>query len=582
MSKKKPLPPRIAAPPQVSPLWDILFIGVCTCLIIFLYSGALNYGFLYWDDQRYIVENALIRQVDIGGFFTTLQVAENYHPLTLLVYSIEYYLQGPDPFLFHLVSVLFHAANTILVFLFMKKMRMGFYPAAFIALLFGLYPTHVESVAWVSELKDVLYVFFVLLAVLTYISYRNTGVKKWYYLTLGLFVCALLSKAMAVILPPLLILIDYYSDKEEWNWNNLQKSITGKITFLGLSLTFGVVAIIAQAAPGAVSSAEWTWYPLFDRLVFACYEGWIYFIKAIYPFGLSPFYSYPMQTGEGNYPTSVYLCAVLSLLVIAAGVAVMVSDKWKTYRKEVVFGLRLFLVCLAVIVKIIPVGYLLMADRYSYLAYLGVWFMITVAVTKRISKLEIENRKLAARFAAGIAGLYLLVVVMPLTKSYIKVWESDATMLRCAIGERPTDAYAYAQAGAILLDQNKPNEARPFLQKALLYSNPPLSTALVNLSHIYINEGKYDSATALCNLAIRYYPKFIKSYMSKGAAHLGANQPDLAVSDFLMALELPQTTGEAYEISYNMGVAYQMKQQPQSADEYFKKAEVYKQKALKK
>ena len=298
-------------------VWSIsIFI-----LTLSVYIPALNNDFV-WDDKEYISESTLIRSLDVDSLyrmFTSFSVG-NWHPLTSLSHAIDYALWKLNPFGYHLTNIIIHGLNTLLVFLLViqlvlrekkvyaiqptSKTSLSFSTqsiavAGITALLFGIHPLHVESVAWVSERKDLLCAFFVFLSLLYYLSYISSVFqkKRWFYFNTCLlfFVFALMSKPMAVTLPLILLLFDFYPLKRIRFYSGKTSKqlpiLSEKIPFFVLAVALSVVTIIAQKAGGAIENFERL--PISFRLLNAINTLMLYLKKMVWPLELVPFYPYP-------------------------------------------------------------------------------------------------------------------------------------------------------------------------------------------------------------------------------------------------------------------------------------------------
>jgi len=353
-NKKKPqklkkdspaIPVMMEEKKKVSPgIWMLLIAGT----VAFFFSPMLNNGFTNWDDENYIVANLLLRGPDWKGIFTQ-EVVGNYHPLTILSLSLNYYLTELNPFSYILFNLLLHVANTLLVFYFIwiiseKKI----WVALFTALLFGLHPMHVESVAWISERKDVLYTLFFLFALIKYWHYLKSGKILNYWLCFIFFVLSIASKPAAIVLPLVLFLLDYWKGRP---YN--KKIIIEKIPFFLVSMVFAGITLFIQSKT-AVASLDV--YPLWSRMLFACYVVMIYFLRFIIPYPLSAFHPYP---DPGNLGTAVLLSPFFALALIAF---IWVNRK----NKLVVFSILFFIVNLLLVMQVVSIGYTIVSERYTY------------------------------------------------------------------------------------------------------------------------------------------------------------------------------------------------------------------------
>src|SRR3972149_4513570 len=285
---------------MMSRLHRILFSFPPALAACLLFMPALPAGFVNWDDSAYVFENVHLRSFDLKWAFSAVVVG-NWLPLTLLSYSLDYSIWGYSPFGYHLTNNILHAANTGLVFLLGLRLasarKMTVFASVALALssalLFGLHPLRVESVAWVSERKDVLCAFFFLLAILSYLRYASDLKKGWYLSSLVLFVLALMSKPMAVTLPLVLLIIDFYP--LERLGRSFRRAVLEKVPFFILSAAAAVVAFYAPRLEGALSSIHTS--PFRMRAPGALAPPGFYVFKSVFPSGPSPFYPLPGRGG---------------------------------------------------------------------------------------------------------------------------------------------------------------------------------------------------------------------------------------------------------------------------------------------
>ncbi|MCH8331481.1 MAG: hypothetical protein IH946_08910, partial [Bacteroidetes bacterium] len=264
--------------------WIKLFlVAVVTFSVL---SPSLKNGFTNWDDTAYITDNNDLREFSLKRIFTE-NVLGNYHPLTMLTYNVDYQLFGFDPFYYHLDNLVLHSINAGLVFALLFILLGSWWGALIGALLFGVHPMHVESVSWISERKDLLYTMFFVTGLICYLKYqRNQGIwfkDPFYLLALILFLLSLLSKALAVSFPLVLLLLDYIKRRE---WGKVMWM--DKIPFFVLSLLFGVIALVAQSESGSIQTYEN--YSFIDSFLISCYGLLAYIYKFFIPLQLSNLY----------------------------------------------------------------------------------------------------------------------------------------------------------------------------------------------------------------------------------------------------------------------------------------------------
>ncbi len=484
-------------------------IAVVTWLF---YQVCINNQFTNWDDPGYIRDNALIKDLSgqgLANIFST-SIMGNYHPLTILTYAIEYSYVRLEPMLYHIDSLLFHILVTILVYFFVKLLTRRPVAAFVAALLFGLHPMHVESVAWLAGRKDVVYGTFYMAACIAYVYYaRGAAGKrwKWYGLTLLMFVCSLLGKPVAVVLPMTLLLIDYFEERK------LKLALlVEKIPFFLIAIGFGVRSVMDQKNFGSLDTHDVA-YKSFERLALGGYALITYLWKAIIPVGLSNFYPYPMKE-EGSLSALYYLYPL--------GVAVLLAGLWLMRKnKVIVFGSLFFLVNMALLLQFLPVGGAIVADRYTYIPYLGLFFMAGWWVS---GYFEHGGNLKAGKVVLGIAVAYSLCLGY-MSNLRCQVWYDTTSLWRDEIEKEPIKApNAWNNLGFNYFNKFN-DEVKPELKK------------------IY-----YDSAYFLLNRAIELQPTFVNPYISLGELQRTVgNFPD-AKKQYYKAISLKNIfeTGNAY------------------------------------
>ena len=263
--------------PAWAPFAVMLFTGL-------LYIKAVSNGFVYWDDDNYILNNLYLHDFSIKGIISIFSNFNNanYHPLTTITNLVEYKLFAFNPLPYHLINVLLHIVNTWLVFALVEKMSGKRITALVVCILFAIHPLHVESVAWVSERKDVLYSTFYLLSLLSYLRYLETGFSTRHCIyVLLLFIASCFSKSAAITLPLLLIAIDIYKGRKIDT-----KSLIEKIPFILVSVLFGILAIMSQRSGFAIHQLSDS-FTFINRLFLFTSRIAFYIIEAFVPFRLS-------------------------------------------------------------------------------------------------------------------------------------------------------------------------------------------------------------------------------------------------------------------------------------------------------
>ncbi len=380
--------------------------------------------FINFDDPVYITHQDLITKLDakhLKTIFAEHDASLNYHPLTMLSLAINYSFSKLSPYSYFLTNLLIHVLNTLLVFVFLYRLSgKKFWTGVIAAALFGIHPMHVESVAWAAERKDVLYCFFFLASCITYIYYSETLKLKYLVFCFVLFVMSCLSKAMATPLPVVLLLIDFYRQRKY-----SIKLITEKIPFFIVSLILGYIAVTVQSK-GAISDTHLVPLPL--RFLYASYGFMMYWVKLVAPISLSAFYPYPLLQ-NGSVPLIYKLAPAIVALMVAVPLFVsykMSKEKFRLWA----FGIGFFILMVALVLQLLSVGAAIMADRYSYLPYIGLFFIIASYANDLI-----ENKKL--RVIAVGAFTVILILLGTMCYARVLIWQNDLILWTNVIDQYP-------------------------------------------------------------------------------------------------------------------------------------------------
>jgi len=581
-----------------------LYILIAIASTFVVYFNSIFYAFiLNWDDGGYVVVNDVIHKItweNIKIIFTTFDKG-NYHPLTTMMYAFEYYLVGESPMLFHINNLIIHLVNVYLVFLLVFKISKKTELAFIVCLFFGIHPMHVESVAWISERKDVLYTMFFLLSVLSYYKFtyiKNTA-KKHYIGAIVFFFLALMSKSAAVVLPVVLLVIDYYLKRKV----NL-KLFTDKIPFFLLAFLFGILAILSQHSAGAIQDLT----PMFtipERFMLASYALLGYIIKLFAPFELTAMYPYPQRVGN-LMPTLFYIAP---FVVLALGVVVFLLRK--NFR-FVVFGVFFYVVTVALVIQLLPVGGALMAERYTYVPYIGLFFIIGhFFINVKENKNELI-KKYTGIFTFVLVSLAIFWSVVSFQR--IKKWENGEILFTDVIEKYPNLPFAYNNRGYLyyrflknydkaLADFNKCIQIdstfdKAFSNKAVLLYNtdrqqealinfnkclklkPNNTDALIGRANTLSFLKQYQEALPDYNTYIQLKPDDEKAYLWRATALYNVKNYDAALKDIEVSFRYNAQNPEAY---YWRGLIYYQQKKYKECIEDFnvairlnpKKSEIY-------
>lgn len=510
-TKTKTAAPRkaVAAKPQLKNI--PAFLAGIMVITLLSYLPALKNGFV-WDDQYYVLSNTLAHSFSLPGIFSSF-VGGNYHPVTVFVFALQYKLFGDAPEGYHAVSLLLHLANTMLVFLFIRRLADRAEVALVATLLFGIHPLHVESVAWVSGLKDLLYTAFFLGSCMVYLRFSESGKKSAYLVALLLFLLAMGSKAQAAPLPIVLVLIDWFRGRKV-----TAQTLLEKVPFLLIALVLGTVAVIAQKSsdfiqePGA--------YTFIQRIAFAGCGFTAYLLKLILPFSLSAWYPYP---AAGAVPGWYYL----GWLVVPALAFAIYFSLRKT--RIIAFSLGFFTLMLALVLQLLPVGDAMMADRYSYVPSIGIFLLAGAG----FAWLRERNKQ-----AVAFAALALFTLFFPVaTFARCGVWKNGLTLWNDVIEKHPSIPSAWYNRGVYKMNNGDDRGAADDFSKAIELF-PAHAEAYNNRGNIYLNHNRDDQALADFNKAIELKPGMAKAYYNRGVVWMKKGDNDRAASDFGEAVRL--------------------------------------------
>jgi len=531
-------------------------------LTVIVFQGVLDNGFvLNWDDFEYVTDNRLVQKGT--NFFEILTAfhSANWHPLTWFSHSLDYQLYGLNPRGHHLTSLVLHGLNTCWVFaLFILLAGNGresfdydvYAGGIFSALLFGLHPLRVESVAWVSERKDLLCAFFFFSTLAAYCFYAREK-KGWKYgILIFLFALAIMSKPMAVTLPVVLLLIDVFPLQRLRLLKELPPLLIEKIPLFALSLTGGVLTLVAQKSTGAITSLEATSFS--DRIINSFHALWSYLEKTIWPVDLLPFY--PFWENPSLLSTKF-----LPGLILISGVALFGFFQWRKGNPAWLIAWMFYLVTLAPVIGIIKVGAQAMADRYTYIPTLGPAFLAGAG-------LMIGWRKNILR-----SGIILMTTIMVFALSFlsmkqIKIWHDGQSLWLPVVEKFPGKVHhAHANLATFHFQEGQLEKAESQLKIALKIQ-PDEVDSLFYLGMIYTDQGRLAEARDVLQKALRINAEDERVLYRLGVLHEKSGQADLAQNEYQKALGL---NPELETVRLRLGQLYSKTGQIQKAEEQFNK-----------
>jgi tetratricopeptide (TPR) repeat protein len=524
-----------------------------------VYSGVASHSFINFDDQMYVTHNEYVRS---GLNATSLAWAfgvhsSNWHPLTWLSHMLDCQLFGLSPGMHHLVNLLFHICNTLLLLRVLQNMTGSLWKSAAVALLFALHPLHVESVAWVAERKDVLSTFFFLATLWSYQRYVVRPAMRAYLITLALFALGLMSKPMVVSLPILLLLLDYWPlDRfrgEGPAGAGAQRSgitvfihlIWEKVPFFLLALASCVVTYVVQQQAGSVKSFEV--YPLSVRVTNALISYAAYLKETVWPEHLAVFYPHP-----GKSPM-VWLALSVCLL---AGLTV-VALRHRQTRPYLLVGWLWYLVTLLPVIGLVQVGAHAMADRYTYVPLIGIFVALAWGISEWIQRWGIGRQWLIS------AGVFLMVILAGLSWHQLRYWTDSTTLFSHALAVTRNNYIAHLCLGGVYEEEgNLPAAASEY--RAAVQAKPDYALCHFNLANVLDNLGQWDEAIDQFESALKLAPTGTDVYFNLGIVlyekgdlsaamsrfqQLIAMSPDYRYAHFFMALILEKQGNVAEAIT---------------------------------
>ena len=549
-----------------------LVTGICILLaaIVWVVFGqTLHHGFVNYDDNLYVYENsAVTRGLDLKGveWAFTHRVCANWHPLTMMSHMLDCQLYGLNPGGHHLTNVLLHTASVILLFLVLRRMTGFLWRSAFVAAVFAIHPLRVESVAWVSERKDVLSGLFFMLTLWAYARYVASG--KWqvtgadstpspatrhpslfYWLVLGFFALGLMSKPMLVTLPFVLLLLDYWplgrlsgvkcqvsgpDSRFPFPVSRFPPQISRlfleKLPLFGLAVASCVVTIFAQHE--AIQASDKFSLPLRAGNASITYVA--YLDQMFRPSGLAVLYPFPAA--------GIEVSEVVLSLVLLAGIT---TGAFVLHRRRpyLFTGWLWYLIMLTPVIGILQVGLQARADRYTYLPQIGLYLMLTWAAA------ELSAGWRQRRVVLGGGATVILVALILCARGQTSHWRNGELLWTHTLDCTSGNYVAHNNLGNVLLKKGQVDEAMVQYQKSLGIKSD-YAEACYNLGGALLQKGHVDEAIVQCQRALEIRPDYVEARNNLGYALLLKGQADEAIAQFQRALEIKP---DYVEVHNNLG-----------------------------
>ena len=578
--------------------WFVL-LGILT-IVFFSFRPVLQSDFTNWDDNIYVTENLDAQSLNVTNIkkiFTTC-VSDVYTPLTIFSFAIEYHFWEKNPFVYHLTNLLLHLGVTALIFEFILQLGFSLAIAALAALFFGLHPMHVESVAWITERKDVLYAFFYMLAVNSYWKYLKTQKRIYYAVAFVLGILSMLSKPMALSLPLILLLCDWWH-KRRFTVDIFLEKIPYFLYIIPLTwITYSLHARIPVTKDLAQSLTIWIYTVSF------------YIQKFFVPVDFTPQYQLPQPM---SWTTSSYALAGWTFLL-----SIFLLIKYRRQRL-VIFAFGFYVLSIFFLWRFDEGRDLnIVADRFMYLPSVGFCILVGYGVVEMARAFSKKNIFMRNVFCLVVLAGYFYLINQ--TYALTKIWKDSVTLWSYVIDKNPNLATAYNNRGEIytqkgmfdlaIADYNKalsidPYHANTYNNRAGIFfiqGRKDLALAdyndsiklnstfqsFYNRGNVYLQEGQYESALADYNQALALNPQMPQAYNNRGLAFLNQGRFDQAIADFSQALKI---NSQFFNVYNNRGYTLfrkgeytqaledfnkTIKINPQNASSYYNRAHVYR------
>ncbi|MDA2930390.1 tetratricopeptide repeat protein [Acidobacteria bacterium AH-259-O06] len=518
-----------------------LVVLLLASLTLVVYASVGNYEFVNVDDDLFVTSNARVREgltwENVGWAMRSLEVAF-WQPLTWLSHMLDCELFGLNPAGHHLMSVLLHVLNVILLFWVLERMTGALWCSAFVAALFALHPLNVESVAWVTERKNVLSTLFWLLTMGAYVGYvRNPGWKR-YSVVMGAFVLGLMAKPMLVTLPCVLLLLDYWplgrlgKDRKELP-ERLPRLVLEKIPLLVPVAAVSVLAVEAQSKAGALPT--FGMLPTGVRVANAVVSYGLYLKKMVWPMDLAVFYPHP--------GSSVKTWWVVLAAVVLVGISLGVWWRRQSSRYLVV-GWLWYLGTLVPVSGLVQVGGHAMADRFAYVPLIGLFIMVTWGAAEIAQSAHLKKQWPVA------AGISVVMVLALLTQLQLSHWRNSIALFEHALQSTTNNHLAYSNLGLAFLERESLDEAIYHFYKAIEIA-PMFALAHSNLGTALQRKGMLDEALKYSIRALEINPDLPEAHNNLGIVLFRKGRLNEALQHFSRALEIKPDYVPAY---YNLGI----------------------------
>jgi len=525
----------------------VIYLLIVLVVTFLSYSSSLNNAFTNFDDSFFILKNPAIKSPTFNNIWKDFNIYEikGYAPLTIFSFAAEYHFFKLNPFVYHLDNLILHLGVIALIFLFAQRLGLSSAAAGLAALLFGIHPMHVESVAWITERKDVLYAFFYMLSLNSYWRYLQEDKKTHFGFAYFWGLLSMFSKPMAFSLPLILLLCD---------WMHKRKLTIKVFVEKGLFYIYIIPIIWATYSIHAKSSA----FNPSEGIPIWCWTLIFYIRKFIFPVPLHPYYELPEPI---TMASPAYFLPIIGTLAIMSSIYFFRKKRW------FIFAFVYFFASIFFLLRVDNREITLVADRYMYLPSLGICLWFSLWISEIVEKLKEKKAVLCRLIISLVAILCLTLSVM--TYNQCNIWENSISVWSAVLKHIPDHAKSLTSRGASYQEETHQYDlALADLNKAIEL-NSKLVLAHSNRGIVHLKLGNRDQALIDFNNALKLDAKHALSLHSRATIYMDRGQYKKALADFDSALAIDEHNPS---IHYNQGVAYQMLNHPDLALAKFNKA----------
>ena len=533
-------------------------------IVVFIfYYPSIENNYI-WDDDDYVTENKTLRSIEgLKKIWFKPGSVPQYYPLVHSTYWLEYQIWGLNSKGYHLVNILLHIFNALLLFIILKRLNI---PGAFLAsFIFALHPVHVESVAWITERKNTLSAFFYLSSLYSFLIYskidsnnQNSNIESkspqiYYWLSFLLFICALLSKTITCSLPVVFFIIYYYK-----NIKINFKALIKVVPFILIGILFGLITIWMEKYSVKAEGPEWK-YSFLERILIAGHAVWFYLYKLILPVNLT--FIYPKwDISIKFYWQYVYAIFIPAMLIILW----VLKNK---FSKGPLCAFVFFLITISPalgFINIYPMRYTFVADHYQYIASMGPIILFSSFIVYIFSQVEI----LKAKYIKLLLFCALIIILGINTSSQTMIYKNETTLWVDTLEKNPKAWMAYNNLGNTLLKKDQIDKAEELFMEAIRL-NPKFHEAYNNLGAVNLSKGHIENAILNFEHVLKLHPDSEDALTNLGLVYGSLKMPDKALEYFKKAL---RTNPDSAKNHNNAGAAYYQLGDKKNAIVHFKQA----------